>query len=392
MNRKSTQATARAGQQNQQTTSASLMRQWQLLQLLPSHGPGATVTELLAALNDKFQVQVKRRTVERDLETLSLVFPLDCNDKSKPFGWFLSRKLQLPQMTLPEALLLCLAEPALASLVPDALQPLLLPRLAEAANLLQSSAQSKKWQLSEKIAFLPTPQLQQAPAVNAEVLLTVQSALLDDCCVDVDYQSPYRGPAGAATQGADKQGPAEQSPVEQSPPAQGPAEQSTDKQNIPPTTASKYLLHPLALVQNGLQLYLLAFVDGYQDIRLFAVPRIRSAQLSSQPAVRPADFQLQSYLQSGALQFVSEPAIFTLDARVDNTLANLLAEAPLGSQMHLAPAAGPGWWQLTTAISDSWNLRLWLQSQGSRIEVLSPPWLRQQMQDELQRTLALYQR
>jgi len=76
-------------QSNQQKSSATLMRQWQLLQLLPQHGPGATVSELLAALQDQFQVQVGRRTVERDLETLSLVFPLDCNDKSKPFGWFL---------------------------------------------------------------------------------------------------------------------------------------------------------------------------------------------------------------------------------------------------------------------------------------------------------------
>ncbi len=356
--------------QHQQKTSASLMRQWQLLQLLPSHGPGATVTKLLAALKDEFQVQVERRTIERDLETLSLVFPLDCNAKSKPFGWFLTRKIQLPQMTLPEALLLHLAEPELASLVPGALRPLLLPRLLEAASLVQDSAQSKKWQLSEKIAFLPTPQLQQAPVVGAEVLLTVQSALLDDLCVDIDYQSPYRLPASVATEDA--------------------ATESAAKQGI--KTVSKYLLHPLALVQNGMQLYLVAVVDGYQDIRLFAMQRISAAQLTEKPAERPADFKLQPYLQSGALQFVSEPAPFTLCARVDTTLANLLAEAPLGTQMRLEQTAEPDWWQLTTEISDSWNLRLWLQSQGCRVEVISPLWLRQQLQQELQRTLALYQR
>ncbi len=373
MNKNTTSTSETSG--NQQTTSSSLMRQWQLLQLLPQHGPGATVSQLLAALKDEFQVQVGRRTVERDLETLSLVFPLDCNDKSKPFGWFLSQSVHLPKMGLPEALLLHLTEPELASLVPGTVRPLLTERLAEAARLVRDSVQSKKWQLSEKLAFVPTPQLQQAPVVDAEVLSTIQSALMEDFCVDINYQSPYRLPAAVATE----------EPV---------VKKLATEDATPPAikTASKYLLHPLALVQNGMQLYLVAMVDGYQDIRLFAMQRISAAQRTDKPAERPADFKLQPYLNNGALQFVSEPAPFTLCARVDTTLANLLAEAPLGTQMRLEQATVPGWWQLTTDISDSWNLRLWLQSQGSRVEVLSPLWLRQQLQAELQRTLALYQR
>lgn len=368
MNKNTTSTAETSG--NQQTTSSSLMRQWQLLQLLPQHGPGATVSELLAALQDQFQVQVRRRTVERDLETLSLVFPLDCNDKSKPFGWFLSQSLHLPKMGLPEALLLHLTEPELASLVLGTVRPLLTERLAEAARLVRDSVQSKKWQLSEKLAFVPTPQLQQAPVIDAKVLSTVQSALMEDFCVEIDYQSPYRVPVAVAAENA--------------------ATESAAKQAL--KTASKYLLHPLALVQNGMQLYLVAIVDGYCDTRLFAMQRISAAQVTKKPAERPADFKLQPYLTSGALQFVSEPAPFTLCARVDTTLANLLAEAPLGTQMHLEQAVEPGWWQLTTDISDSWNFRLWLQSQGSRVEVISPLWLRQQLQAELQRTLALYQR
>lgn len=353
--------------QHQQKSSATLMRHWQLLQLLPARPPGATVTELLAALKNEFQVG--RRTIERDLETLSMVFPLTCNDKSKPFGWYLTHSVQLPQMTLPEALLLHLAEPELASLVPGAVRPLLSPRLAEAERLVRDSAQSKQWQLSEKIAFLPTSQLQQAPVVDAEVLFRVQTALLDDVCLSINYSSPYRLPAEPAAQGI------------------------SDK------TKSRFLLHPLALVQNGMQLYLVAIVDGYSDTRLFAIQRISTAQVTEKPAERPADFHLQEYLHSGALQFVSEPIPFTLCAMVDPALARLLAEAPLGQQMRLEQATtatqaacAQGWLQLTTEVSDSWNLRLWLQSQGSRIEVVSPPWLRQQLQDELKQTLALYQR
>lgn len=355
--------TAETSGNQQKTSGATLMRQWRLYQKLPKGPPGVTVTELLAELQEHFQVE--RRTIERDLEMLSLVLQVGCNDKGKPFGWYRSESDKRPPMSLPEALLLHLAEPELSNLLPGMLRPLLTAGLAEASEQLQENAKSKRWQLNEKLAFVPTPQLQQAPVIDAEVLCTVQRALVDDFCVDIDYQSPYRLPAAVATDGVAKQG---------------------------IKTASKYLLHPLALVQNGMQLYLVAVVDGYQDVRLFAMQRISAAQLTEKPAERPADFKLQPYLQSGALQFVSEPAPFTLCTRIDTTLANLLAEAPLGTQMCLEQTAEPGWWQLTTEISDSWNLRLWLQSQGSRVEVISPLWLRQQLQDELQRTLALYQR
>lgn len=351
----------------QKTSGATLMRQWRLYQRLPKGPPGVTVTELLAELKEHFQVE--RRTIERDLEMLSLVLQVGCNDKGKPFGWYRTESDKRPPMSLPEALLLHLAEPELSNLLPGMLRPLLAAGLAEASEQLQENAKSKRWQLNEKLAFVPTPQLQQAPVIDAIVLSTVQSALMEDFCVDIDYQSPYRLPAAVATEDA--------------------ATESAAKQAI--KTASKYLLHPLALVQNGMQLYLVAVVDGYQDIRLFAMQRISAAQQTEKPAERPADFKLQPYLTSGALQFVSEPASFTLSARVDTTLANLLAEAPLGTQMRLERTAEPDWWQLTTNISDSWNLRLWLQSQGSRVEVLSPLWLRQQVQAELQRTLALYQ-
>lgn len=378
MKHKDNPAAPKTGSHHQQKSSATLMRQWRLYQLLPKKPPGVTVTKLLAELQDHFQVE--RRTVERDLEVLSLVFVLRCNDKSKPFGWYRLDPNKRQPMSLPEALLLHLAEPELSNLLPGMLRPLLAAGLAEASQELQESAQNKRWQLSEKLAFVPTPQLQQAPVIDAEVLSTVQSALVDDLCVDIDYQSPYRLPAAVATE----------EPVADESVAQRPVTEGATPPAI--KTASKYLLHPLALVQNGMQLYLVAVVDGYQDVRLFAMQRISAAQLTEKPAERPADFKLQPYLQSGALQFVSEPAPFTLCARIDTTLANLLAEAPLGTQMRLERTAEPDWWQLTTDISDSWNLRLWLQSQGSRVEVISPLWLRQQLQEELQRTLALYQR
>ena len=55
------------------TTRATLSRQWALLRQLPSRSPGITSAELVWRL--------------RDLNELSLIFPLERNDKSIPFGW-----------------------------------------------------------------------------------------------------------------------------------------------------------------------------------------------------------------------------------------------------------------------------------------------------------------
>ena len=68
------------------TTRATLSRQWALLRQLPSRSPGVTSAELVWSLRD-VGFSVSKRTIERDLNELSLIFPLERNDKSIPFGW-----------------------------------------------------------------------------------------------------------------------------------------------------------------------------------------------------------------------------------------------------------------------------------------------------------------
>ncbi|WP_028693211.1 WYL domain-containing protein [Pseudomonas cremoricolorata] len=68
------------------TTRATLSRQWALLRQLPSRSPGTTSAELVWSLRD-VGFSVSKRTVERDLNELSLIFPIERNDKSIPFGW-----------------------------------------------------------------------------------------------------------------------------------------------------------------------------------------------------------------------------------------------------------------------------------------------------------------
>jgi len=68
------------------TTRATLSRQWALLRQLPGRSPGLTSSDMACRLRD-LGFTVSKRTVERDLNDLSLIFPLERNDKSIPYGW-----------------------------------------------------------------------------------------------------------------------------------------------------------------------------------------------------------------------------------------------------------------------------------------------------------------
>ena len=64
---------------------STLLRQWALLQLIPRHSYRSTA-ELHERLTEQ-GFEVNKRTVERDLAELELLFPLDSRKDSKPYGW-----------------------------------------------------------------------------------------------------------------------------------------------------------------------------------------------------------------------------------------------------------------------------------------------------------------
>lgn len=101
-------------------TNQAIARQWELLKLLPSRPPGKSSRELAEALAQE-GFKVTKRTVERDLNELIILFPLVCNDKGTPYGWHWleNTQLDLPSLPLTEALSLRLLEDFLKPLLPE---------------------------------------------------------------------------------------------------------------------------------------------------------------------------------------------------------------------------------------------------------------------------------
>lgn len=325
----------------------TITRQWELLKLLPSIGNGLTATELTNRLNE-LQFSVTKRTVERDLLDLSSLFGIYCNDESKPYQWrwMDGGGANLPGITMAEALSVQIIEDVVRPLLPTGLLQALESKFSQSRTKLKEMMASNalaQWPRKIRVRESALPLL--PPEIDWEVLRRVQNSLLKDVQLTVEYLN---------------------------------AEGEELKQ---------ILLHPLGLVQRGAISYLVATAYVYDDVRLYAIHRIKSARLLDDKVSKPKDFSLDKYINQGALEFGTGKTI-KLKARIHEELARYLLETPLTTDMEII---GEGdWLTLKATINDTVQLRWWILSQGHRFEVIAPVRLRREITEELELASAMY--
>jgi predicted DNA-binding transcriptional regulator YafY len=241
-----------------------ILRQLAMLRIIPKHPNKITAGKIAAKLEVEGFV-VTKRTIERDLQGLSSAFPLMSDERSKPFGWSWSADapaIDLPGLSVNEALTLKLAEQYLTKLMPSHMVQQLTPYFKAASqvlNALESKSQLTSW--PDKIAVVLPSQPLIPPSLNASVVEQVEQALLTEMQLQINYQK--RGEPNPQT----------------------------------------LTVHPLGLILRGQVNYLCVTIFNYQDIVLLPVHRILEAKQLELSANRPKGFNLQSYADSGALGF-----------------------------------------------------------------------------------------
>ncbi len=315
------------------STRNTLLRQWELLRLLPAHGAGLSADALCKEL-EASGFTVSKRQVERDLKALSEIFPLDCNEKGIPYGWRWTegRSDDLPGIALTDAISLRVVEETLRPLLPGSVLKAVEPRFRQAAMKLEAMADGnltahwvdKVRTVSPTLPLLP-------PRITPEHLECIQNALLADEQIEVEYQA--------------------RSQVE----------------------AKTLTLNPLGLIQSGPVTYLVATAFTYSEPRLFAVHRVSSARRLHQRIEPRSDFDLDAFIRSGVLQFGGGKAI-NLEARISKGLARIIEETPLSEDQTLELVGETG--RVFATVLDTPQLHWWILSQGAGIEVLAPTELR----------------
>lgn len=139
----------------------------------------------------------------------------------------------------------------------------------------------------------------------------------------------------------------------------------------------RWTVHLLAYLQRGPAFYLLCTIDEYTDVRQLAVHRILSATVLDQKASQPPGFNLDREVErnqgmggSGeplrlVVRFWKRAGLHLLETR-------LAADQVTSDEDH-------DHFRLTATVNDTAQLRWWLLSFGSKVEVLEPAELREAM-------------
>ena len=308
----------------------TLFRHWHMLRLVPRYPAKITVTELKNTLASQ-GFEVTARTLQRDLQEISRIFPLTVDEREKPFGWSWqrdARSFDLPGLTVPEALTWALAEQHLKNLLPVSIMEHLQPHFKAAHHRLDGEPQpqnGRAW--LDKVRTVPPTQPLLPPQIAESVHREISHALLHEKQAEVRYR---------------KKGQEE---------------------------ISIYRIHPLGLVQRGPVIYLYCRLFDYEDARLLALHRIEDVTVLADNAIYPADFDMDDKAARGIWDFGSGESI-QIKLRFTAQAGEHLYETPLSTDQTIVDT-GDGYLIVTATVADTPQLKWWILGFGDQVTRLN---------------------
>ncbi|MEN9464532.1 MAG: hypothetical protein RL217_713 [Pseudomonadota bacterium] len=210
-----------------------------MLSLIPPAPGKIAITTLQAKLADR-GFEINLRSLQRDLtDNLSAHFSLICDDSQRPYRWSFSENafLNLPSMDTPSALAYFLAEEQLRSLLPQSVADQLKPQFNSAKKFLANLTENGLADWTKKVRAIPNGKALFPAAINGEVWRNTTEALLQGKQLNVIYASRETGKKRA------------------------------------------FQLHPAGLVTRYSVSYLVARMEGFDDLRHYALHRIHQAEV-----------------------------------------------------------------------------------------------------------------
>jgi predicted DNA-binding transcriptional regulator YafY len=330
--------------------SDTVMRYIAMLKLLPSHAGGITAGSLHAKLHN-LGYGIDKRSVERDLLTLSGAFPIT-SDEGRPASWHWMRDAPftaLPGMDAVTALTLELVSRYLTPLLPPRVLQPLAPQLVAARQVLDEANSADLGRWTSRIVVVPQGQPLLAPKVTPEVTAVVYEAL----CAGKRFEVSYR---------------------------------SVDAER-----AKRYPISPLGLVVRGGVIYLVGTALDYDDPCVYALHRMSNPQSLDEPATTPSGFDLEHYVREEHTFEFPQGRDVRLELRVSAVLANHLRESRLAVDQQIAPIRGSERWRVRATVADTEQLVWWLLGFGAQVEVVRPIGLRKRVAQEVLAVRCIYE-
>ena len=313
---------------------------------LPRKKTTREIREELVALNPDFEVDV--RSVQRDLERLSGLFPITSDTEGRTNFWYWTDPhalTQIPAMSGPTAFALKLAAEYLRPIMPPSVLRQLEAYFKHADRVLGDTSLGG-W--TNKAAIIRQGPMLKPPAVRDDVQEAVYTALLENRRVEIAYRSKAR------------------------------------------TRANRIVLNPLGLVVRAGIVYLVATSWDYEDVRHYVLHRMSRAKVLAGPAKPVSGFRLADHVREDRrFSYPLSAGKLELKALFDSDAAIHLTESRL-SRNHRATAQPDGRTLVEATVPDTADLRWWLLGFGAGVEVLGPPGLRAEFKDQAERLGGLY--
>jgi len=321
--------------------SNTAVRYLTMLRMVPRYPKSITSTELAQRLEEQ-GFRVTMRSIQRDLEKLSVDFPLLVDESARPFQWSFDREAAMdiiPALDLPAALTFELAKAYLTPMLPPRALSHLQPHFDQAHRTL-SRERNPLGQWPNRVRVINRGLGGRRPAIDADVLETVTEALLREYQCKLTYQA----------------------------------------RNWP--EPEEITVHPFGLIFRDPNVYLIGTIEGREGIRQLVLHRASTGELVEQPVERAEDFDLDLYIHSGAMGILRSNEPVFLRLRCDKPALNHLIESPLGFDQ-ITNDVDDSTFEISVTVGDTQDLRWWLTAQAIHCDILDPQWLR----DEIEETL-----
>lgn len=327
----------------------TLLRLFALVRLIPTEPQRIATTTLLEKLRDK-GFSVTLRSIQRDLNRLSIPFSLRCNDSEVPFRWSFTKDapLQLQDMDASASLALYLSESYLNTLLPQTVLDQLAPQFRRARNFLGDLGHNGLADWSRRVRAVPNGKTLIPAAIAPSTWARVSQALLERRQLDVVYRSRSKG------------------------------------------ELKQFRLHPAGLVSRYSISYLLASVDGYDDVRQFALHRMEQVAVVDDPSPLHGQFDVDDYIATGIFSHRQAEIQVELIADVSKQIAVLLEETPLSARQSLEDIPGQAWKRLRAWVPLDRDTLWWVFGLNDNIRVHAPQAWVDEIAQRLQNMHALY--
>lgn len=307
-----------------------------MLRMIPREPRKIDTRTIQQKIEAEYGEDISLRSIQRDLNSLSAVFPL-VTDNRKPAGWSWKSDapgLDIPHMDPVTALSFVMVKEFLASAMPPAVVRNIESHFSQAQSILSET--SRSW--PDKIGLLSRSQPLNPPQIDSVVFDTVYDGLLRGKRFCAEYRR--RGE----------------------------------------NSLESYTVNPLGIVLLDSVIYLVCTLWDYnqpKDIKQLALHRIVSAEKTDEDGLIPQGFNLKTYIDSGAFSYVQSQETLRLSVLFDRSVALHLQETPL-SQDQTITDIDTDTVRVQATVLDTAQLRWWLLGFGDKIEVQGPDFLREE--------------